>query len=401
MRQQITTILLRPKSLTIVYALLAVVAGVQAILIGTHVKDGHVFTDYNNYIIFRNSFRHLIAGKDLYVLYLDEQADLYKYSPAFALIMAPFSALPDWLGLPVWNAINALVLLIGIRMLPFPSRTQSVFAWLVALELLTSLQNAQSNGLMAGLMLIGFGYLNRDKTGAATLMFVLSGFVKIYGGFACLLFVFYPNKTKAVGYTLLWAVLLAIIPMVVTSPPTLMWQYHNWLRMLAADKAASYGLSVLGWLHSWFGIDSGKNAITMVGFLLLLLPLARTRLYKNPTYRLLYLADILVWIIIFNYKAESPTFIIALTGIAIRQFALPRSLRGNILLGVVFVFTCLSPTDLFPTFIRQHFFIPYTIKAIPCIIAWAIITIDLLRIKPENETAARATKPSVAPRLSE
>jgi hypothetical protein len=43
---------------------------------------------------------------------------LYKYSPAFALFMAPFAMLSDFFGLPLWNLLNALVLLSAIFYLP-------------------------------------------------------------------------------------------------------------------------------------------------------------------------------------------------------------------------------------------------------------------------------------------
>ncbi len=370
--------LMRPTTMWVVYLLVAVTASLQAILIGTHTADGFTYTDYNNYIIFRNSFTHLIHGQNLFTHYPAEQWDLYKYSPAFALIMAPFSVMPDWIGLPVWNMINAGILLWGCSMLPFQQRTKILLGWFMLLELLTSLQNAQSNGLMAGLIIGGYGCLKKEKTGWAALCFMLATFVKIYGCFGLLFFLFFPNKVKGGLYTALWGVLLALVPIVVMTPQTLVWQYQNWLVMLAADKAASYGLSVMGWLHSWFGVNGGKDLITAIGFLLLLLPLVKIKKYKEQNFQLLYLASVLIWIIIFNYKAESPTFIIAVAGVGIRHFAMPKKIWSNILLAAVFVLTCMSPTDIFPPMVKERFFIPYVIKAIPCIAAWLIITYELM-----------------------
>ena len=65
-----------------VYILVTVLASLAKYL---HVRDQ--FTNYNNYVIFRNSFLHLISNKDIYAWYLDEQWDLYKYSPSFAAFM--------------------------------------------------------------------------------------------------------------------------------------------------------------------------------------------------------------------------------------------------------------------------------------------------------------------------
>jgi hypothetical protein len=167
----------------------------------------------------------------------------------------------------------------------------------------------------------------------------------------------------------------------VTPVQTLSWQYHNWAIMMANDQSSSYGLSVMGWLHSWFGLVKGKSVVTLAGLALFLIPFVRYRLYGNEVYRLLMLASMLVWVIIFNHKAESPTFIIAVAGAGIWYFSRPRVMWRSVLLGLIFVFTCLSPTDIFPPFLRGHFFIPYTIKAIPCIALWCVIFVELMWLK--------------------
>jgi hypothetical protein len=382
MLRRLQSFWVNPGFILAVYILVAVVASIQSVLIGTHVKDGHVFTDYNNYIIFRNSFSHLLHGKNLYVLYLDEQADLYKYSPTFALLMAPFPFLPDVVGLALWNLLNALVLLFSLRLLPFTPRQVAQLSWFVLLELLTSMQNAQSNGLMAGLMIASIALMERKKILPAVILLMLSVMVKIYGAIGFLLFLFYPGKWKQAFYIVLVGIVIFALPLVVVSPANLIWQYQNWKIMLAADKAASYGMSVMGWLHSWFGLSSGKDWVSIIGFVLLLLPLIRIKSYSDEGFRWLYLADILLWVIIFNYKAESPTFIIAVAGVGIRHYILPASLWNKTLMWLVFIFTCMSPTDIFPPWVRSHLLIPYTVKALPCILAWAVITWDLLRYRP-------------------
>jgi hypothetical protein len=48
------------------------------------------------------------------------------------------------------------------------------------------------------------------------------------------------------------------------------------------------------------------------------------------------------------------------------------------------VFTCLSFTDIFPPFIKEHFVRPYAIKAVPCIILWVVLIYQLLTLKPEE-----------------
>lgn len=50
---------------------------------------------YNNYKIFENVFPHVINGLHLYVEYPTEYYDVNHYGPIFALVIAPFSILPE------------------------------------------------------------------------------------------------------------------------------------------------------------------------------------------------------------------------------------------------------------------------------------------------------------------
>ncbi|HKC68482.1 MAG TPA: DUF2029 domain-containing protein, partial [Bacteroidia bacterium] len=109
-----------------------------------------------------------------------------------------------------------------------------------------------------------------------------------------------------------------------------------------------------------------------------LLPLVKIKNYKDYSFRLTLFASILIWIVIFNHRAESPTFIIALAGIVMWFYSQTPKKENVVLLILAIVFTCLSPTDLFPRYIRQNFLEVYVIKAVPCILIWFKITYDLL-----------------------
>ena len=148
-----------------------------------------------------------------------------------------------------------------------------------------------------------------------------------------------------------------------------------------ADASAATGISVAGWLHTWFGIDA-KSIVSVVGLALFLVPFIRYKLYQDELYKILTLAGMLVWVIIFNHKAESSTYIIAVAGVGIWYFASPRLGWHTALMLLVLVFTCLSGTDFFPPYVKKHFVYPYTIKAVPCIIVWCVIFAELLTIKP-------------------
>jgi hypothetical protein len=390
--QQVKAFLLKHNSLFVIYVIVTVIASIHLLSLGqSHFIDGilygkympgQYYTHYNNYVIFKNSFFHLLSGKDLYILYPPEQWDLYKYSPTFALAMGVLAWLPDWAGLIIWNLLNTLTLFAAIRMLPFSKKATAFALWFILLEVLTATQSSQSNCLLAALLIGAWGFMERKQLQWATLLLVGATFIKVYGAIGFALFLFYPGKPKFILYAALWSILMAIAPLIVLSPTTLIAQYQSWVNMMGMDQSFSYGFSIMGWLHSWFGVKQGKEWVILVGMVAFFLPFARISLYKDQTYRLLFLAFMLIWVIIFNHKAESSTFIIAVAGVAIWYFAHEPVGWRKWILAIVFIFTCLSPTDLFPPYVRQHILVPYVVKVVPCIIVWCIALYQLLRYRP-------------------
>lgn len=338
------------------------------------------YTSYNNYIIFKHSFFHLVQGKDLYIPHPAVQSDLFKYPPVFALFFGIFAWMPDWLGLICWNVLNALVLFSAINAIKIFTQKQKAFALLfIALELMTSMQSAQSNGLIAGLMIWAYNGFEDGKTGRAALFIMLATFIKPFGLVAAALFLLYPQKGRFIGFSVLWGLLLATIPVVVTTPLTLGLQYYSWFTMLSADHAASVGYSVVGWLQAWFGVAINKMLVTIVGIVLFCLAYINTKAWDSKGFKILLLASALIWSVIFNHKAESPTFIIAVAGVALWYFSQKQSTINTVLLALVFIFTILSPTDLFPPTLRTGLVIPYQLKVLPCILVWIKILWDLIR----------------------
>lgn len=345
----------------------------------TFANQPQLYTTYNNYVIFKQSFFHLIEGKNLYRWHTTEHWDLYKYSPAFALVFGIFSVMPTMLGLFFWNLLNVAVLFFSVYNLPrIDIRTKGLMVAFMLVELLTATQNEQSNALIAGLLLFAFGFLEKDKYWLASLCIVCTIYIKLFGIVALAIYLLYPNKFKLAYTTAAWVVLLTILPILVVSPNQFVSLYKNWGRLLAADRDFSDGLSVIGWLKIWFSWNVNKTYVNLAGIVLFCLPLLRIKQYGNFVFRALMLASVLVWVVIFNHRAESPTFIIAIAGVAVWYYFQAPTKLNYTLLVLAFVFTTLSPTDLFPKFVRDNFFWPYVIKAVPCIIIWGKIIYDLL-----------------------
>jgi hypothetical protein len=91
-------------------------------------------------------------------------------------------------------------------------------------------------------------------------------------------------------------------------------------------------------------------------------------------------------VVIFNHKAESPTFIIAISGVAIWFFSQPRNTVNIVLLALALVLTQLSPTDLFPSSIKSSVFIPYVLKVVPIILIWIKLLYDTFQTTDNSKT---------------
>jgi hypothetical protein len=382
-----TTSLLRPRVLGWIYAVLTVLLTVQHYLKGP--------TSHNNYLIFARSFFNLLAEKNLYLLYPKYYFDLYLYSPTFALFMGPLAVLPTWLGLFLWNALNNAVLYFAARRLfPDDNRRQALFLLLILVDVLTALHNSQANCLLTGLMLWTYIHLQNRRAGWAGLCLALAAFIKVYGIAVGLLFLFYPGFWRNALWAAFWLVVLALAPLLVVSWAALQMIYHGWFEVVS-QKATGIQLSLMGVLQSWFDFPLRLRGIVQaLGLGVLTLPalLYRTA-WGEATYRRLYVASILIFVVIFNQMAESPTYIIAVAGFMLWFLSYRRSTNlGWLLFGLAFALTSLSATDLVPHAVRNAYFDVYKLKAVPMIVAWFFIQQQLLFYPRWRERLNLATK---------
>jgi len=156
---------------------------------------------------------------------------------------------------------------------------------------------------------------------------------------------------------------------------------------------------VMGLLESWWHLAAAKNIVTVTGIVLFLLPLIHWRRYRDPNFRLLYLASTLIWMVIFNHKAESPTFIIAMAGIGIWYFSQAPDPVNRVLLILSFLLISMSVSDLVPASVRNGLIRPYGIKAVMAIVIWLKILYEQLTLtyKPAAPPAAPMRRPAAAP----
>jgi hypothetical protein len=364
------------RSLPWIFLIMVIVVGIQKFSQGTD--------HCNNYIIFKTSFFHLIHYKDLYLRYPDEYDDLFLYTPTFALLMSPLACLPMFVQVILWCGVIGFFGYTAIRMLPLDdSRKKIWLMWFIFFEFITAMQNMQTAGIVASCVIIGFVYLERDNVFKAALFISLAAFIKIYAIAAAILFLMYPKRLKFIISMMFWGLILACLPLLVVSLKQLTFLYQSWYNLTTnihqSEQVVSQSanilipLSVMTWLKAWFHLSLPIIAVQITGTLILCASFLRYRFYENPNFRLLLLASLLIWAMIFNHIAESPSYIVAVFGAGI-WFVNVEKNRLTISLAVLaFVFTTLESTDIFPKYIREHFFDPYVIKAVPCIFIWFYI----------------------------
>ncbi len=388
MKNVLNILIADKRTFLVVYLILCVIVTFQAFNPSSPNDPNakYHYVDYNNYVIFKQSHVHLVNDQDLYVYYQEEHDDLYKYTSTFAAFFGFFAALPNTIGLFAWNFLNVMFLVIGVYLLPKLSLKEKGFLLLlVTIELVTSIQNEQSNGLMVGQLLCAFGLLEKGKYQWATFLIVFSVYIKLFSIVGLILFFFYPKKLKLATYTGLWFILFFMVPLLYISVDQYVFLWKSYGNMLANDHSNSMGFSVMGILNSWFGLDPSKLGLVSIGGILLLLPFIKIKSYNDQRFRILALAFVLIWTVIFNHKAESPTFIIAMIGIVLWFMLGKKDAVSISVLIFAFVFTSLSSTDLFPAFVRENFIKPYAIKAVGSVLVWCLIFIEMMRYRPTFE----------------
>jgi len=368
------------------FVLLAFIATAQSYFGGVKKNDNlpYDYTHYNNYLIFKQSFYHLIDGVDMYVYHYEEHWDLYKYSPTFALFFGALAWMPDGVGLLLWNLLNVLCLYFGIRMLAKPDREkQNVMLVLVAVEMMTSIQNSQSNALIAGLIVMAFALFEKDKIFLGCLLIALTVYIKLFGVLAFALCLLYPQRFKAITYSIVIMIGLAILPLTVVSSTQLISDYQSWFKVLHEDYIPT-PLSLAGVVKAWTNVTLNNNIVLLTGLLLFLIPFARIKLYAEINFRYMMLAMVLLWVIVFSHRVESPTFVIAMTGVALWNYSSSLTKKWRtILVWFALTFISLSVTDIFPKFIQLNYFVPLSVKGIPCVIVYFVAFYELM-FKPNQ-----------------
>lgn len=344
----------------------------------------------NNYLIFKNVFWHSVQEQHLYHLYPTEYSDKNHYGPFFSVLIAPFALLPNYVGVTLWAMANAGILFYALHKLPLTSWAKNVILLISLIETLTSIQNVQFNPMLCSWVILTYVFIKEEKLGLAAMLTVAGTLIKLYG-IVGILFLFFTKEPKRfIAHLFLWGAVFFCLPMLISSPEFVLKSYVDWYHVLVEknlQNVSSYqvlgmtDISAMGFVRRVSGMHDLSNLFFILpAGLLMLLPLVRITKWNELSFQLSYLAQSLIGVVIFSTSAESPTYVIAVVGFAI-WYVLYAPTHGRwmyALLLFVLVLTVFSPTDIFPRYLRIEYVIRYSLKALPCFLAWLIITYQLL-----------------------
>ncbi len=378
MKDKLLKFISNPKYIFGVYLLVSVLSAIAKFQGGP--------LKYNNYLIFKNVFTNTLQEKNIYLLYPDVHFDSNHYGVFFSILIAPFAILPDWLGMILWNVANTLVFLFAVYKLPFSNQKKAFFAWLCLQEFITAAVSLQFNIALTGLLVLSAVYVYERKETQSAIAILIGFFVKLYGIVGLSAFLFIKNKWKFIFSFLGFGVLFFVLPMLISGTHFGIQSYSDWFQSLSEKNSSNQVLgnrqdySLMGIVRRVLGNAEISNLIFLIpGMLLFALPYLRFKQYKNLAFQLMILASTLLFIVLFSSGSESPTYIIAVSGVMI-WFIIQKE-KSPLIIGLlifVIILTCFSFSDLFPKSIKDNYIMKYSLKALPCCFVWFRIIYELM-----------------------
>lgn len=364
------------KTILFVWILTGAIFAVVKLLIGK----------YNNYKIFEWVSRHTIDNLPLYEIY-PEYYDYNHYGIVFSLIIAPFSVLPEWLGMILWIAANTIFLFYAIKQLPFTQNQKAFIYWFSYIELMTAQGVQQFNISVAAFIILAFVFIEQKKDFWAACVIMLGAMVKIYPIVGLAFFFFSKQKSRLVLSCICWGVVFFVIPMLYTSGADyVISQYFDWIERLQLKNtdntfALSQNVSLLGFVRKLSGNPAYSDLWLIIpGLILFFIPYLRISQYKYLRFRLMLLANVLLFVILFSTGTEASGYITGMIGVAIWYICSPSTHKNYNyrLMIITLVVVGLSTTELVPPFIRNELIRPYVTKVWPCILVWLTICYEMI-----------------------
>lgn len=342
---------------------------------------------FNNFVIFRYVFFHVLQQTNLYLEYPQTYADVNLYGPFFSIVIAPFALLPKSVGVVAWILFNTGILFVAIRKLPITKPGQNFILSLSSVEMMNASSWVQSNALIAACIILGFCFIWEEKDKWGLFFILIAVFIKIYGIVGFAFFFFSKHKIQFIIWSIIWSVLFFIAPMLIAPPNFIIQSYTDWYHGLQAKSAKNIRLdihndyqdiSAMGILRRLFRFSYLKDIWILVpAALLFISQYVRLKYYKDIRFGLYILCSVLLFPVIFSTGSESPTYIIAFPAVCLWYWLQPKTLSTHLLFVLAFIITSFSYSDILTPWFRENISRPYAIKALPNVIVWCIIVVQI------------------------
>jgi hypothetical protein len=303
------------------------------------------------YLDFTGGGHHWLNSESLYARGSEHE---FRYSPLVAALFVPFDLLPPRIGEFLWRTINFAVFIGGLFYccrvaLPrklLASEAASIFLLVIPLSV-GSLNNAQSNPLLIGLLLIAVAAVMKNRWTLAALAVVIATYFKLYPiAVGLLLVLLYPKRFT-------WRLLVglavgALLPFLLQSASYVIDQYASWSHYLmtedrqggpiadwyrdlrAAWRVYIGHMSARQYLHVELAVAAGIAGILLLG--------AWRRWPRNILLTFL-LALACTWMTPLGPATESATYILLAPAIAwmlVLSYGDPDARPWRIAYGIVF-----------------------------------------------------------------
>lgn len=348
----------------------------------------------NTYDIFRYVYEHTIRQLPLYGEYPQEYGDENHYGPFFSIFVAPFAVMPLWTGFFFWLFAMVLPLYGAIRWSGFTHRRQIFLLWFCAIEMLNCIFQAQFNGVIAAIILLSYVCVEKERDEWGTLALLVGTFIKLYGIVGIAFFFFSKHKMRFILSFIGWSVILFIAPMLLSNPEYIVDQYRGWYESLTIKNSLNIvswdqNISLLGIVRRVSGCTTYSDLWLIVpGLIIMAVDYFRISQWKNVAFRETVLAAVMMFVTLFSTGTESYGHIISMTGVAIWYTAAPwqRNRWDVALMVFAFILTSMSPSDLFPAYLRHNYVIPYSLKALPITLIWLKLSYEMFTKDYEQKT---------------
>jgi hypothetical protein len=255
----------------------------------------------------------------------------FRYSPLVAAFFAPFALLPPRLGEFLWRSLNFIAFVSGLyyccqagvpRLF---SKYQTSAAFLLCLPLaIGSLNNAQSNPLVLGLLLIAAAAVVKERWTVCSIAITLATCFKLYPiAFGLLLVVLYPRR---LGWRLFVGLATAaVLPFVLQRAGYVMDQYSIWVRYLSTedrqrgpitdwyrDFRALWHVYIMPMSQTTYMLIELSTA----GLIAVTVLIARLRRMPTGLLVAFTLSLACCWMTVLGPATESPTYILVAPAIA-------------------------------------------------------------------------------------